>query len=91
MTKSKLLKKQPFAEKWAIICGGSKGIGKATAKEIVKLGGNVCIVARTLEALKKAEEEISEYKVRKIQKVEIISCDTTDQEKLKPLLIEFID
>ncbi|KKN02687.1 hypothetical protein LCGC14_1115250 [marine sediment metagenome] len=91
MTKSKLIKKQPFAGKWVIICGGSKGIGKATAKEIVTLGGNVCIVARTLETLKEAAEEIKAKKSKVIQSIEIISCDTTDIEKLRPLFFEFID
>jgi len=80
-----------FKGKWVIITGGSKGIGKATAKEIVKLGGNVCIVARNIDTLKEAEEEIKKLKVEESQNVEIISCDTTDMEKLKPLFTDFIE
>ncbi len=58
MSKEKLIKKQPFKGKWAIISGGSKGIGKATAQKFVQLGGSVCIVARTLETLNIAAKEI---------------------------------
>jgi short-subunit dehydrogenase len=58
MSKDNLIKKQPFKGKWALVSGGSKGIGKATAELFVQLGGNVCIVARTLENLNEAAEEI---------------------------------
>jgi len=91
MTKEKLIKKQPFKGKTAIVCGGSKGIGKATAKEIFRLGGNVCIIARNLDALRKAAEEMKSLKVDDTKFVEIISCDTTDIDKLKLLLTDFID
>ncbi|MHA2393055.1 MAG: SDR family oxidoreductase [Promethearchaeota archaeon] len=91
MAKEKLIKIQPFRQKWALICGGSKGIGKAVAKEIVKLGGNICIVARTLETLNETAKEIDDLKTNQNQHVKIISCDTTNMEKLKPLLIEFVE
>ncbi|MBY8991337.1 MAG: SDR family oxidoreductase [Candidatus Lokiarchaeota archaeon] len=91
MFKEKLIKKQPFKNKWALICGGSKGIGKAVAKEIVRLGGNVCVLARDLVFLKRAVDDISEFKANSEQKIEIISCDTRDMEKLKVLIVEFID
>lgn len=91
MAKEKLIKKQPFKGKTAIVCGGSKGIGKATAKEIVRLGGNVCIIARNLDDLRAAAEEIKRLKVDDTKFIEIISCDTTDMDKLKPLLTDFID
>ncbi|RLB41925.1 MAG: beta-ketoacyl-ACP reductase, partial [Deltaproteobacteria bacterium] len=44
--------------KVAIITGGSRGIGKATALELAKEGCNVVISARTESDLLKAEEEI---------------------------------
>ncbi|MFX0104716.1 MAG: SDR family NAD(P)-dependent oxidoreductase [Candidatus Hodarchaeota archaeon] len=91
MVNEKLIKKQPFQEKWALICGGSKGIGKAVAKEIIQLGGNVCIVARNLETLNRAAKEIDELKADQNQIVELISCNTTNMDKLKPLLTEFIN
>jgi 3-oxoacyl-[acyl-carrier protein] reductase len=37
----------PLAGKNALVCGGSKGIGKATAIALSKLGANVTLVARS--------------------------------------------
>jgi len=90
MVKEKLIKKQPFKDKSAIICGGSKGIGKATAKLFVQLGGNVCIVARTLDALNATAEEIKSLKVDENQLVEVISCDTSKMEQVEQLFNEYI-
>ncbi len=88
--KEKWLQILPFKGKTAILCGASEGIGFATAKLIAQLGGNVCIVARRLEKLEKAAEEINTVKADNSQFVEIISCDTTDMDKLKPLFDDFI-
>ncbi|MBY9020362.1 MAG: SDR family oxidoreductase [Candidatus Lokiarchaeota archaeon] len=90
MSKEKLIRKQPFKGKWAIISGGSKGIGKAIAKLFVQLGGNVCIVARTLETLNVAAEEIKSLKVDENQSVEVISCDMSNMEQVEPLFTKFI-
>jgi 3-dehydrosphinganine reductase len=90
MVDEKLLKRQPFKERSAIICGGSQGIGKAIAKLFVQLGGNVCIVARTLDKLKAAAEEIKGLKVNENQIVEIISCDTSNMEQVDSLFNEYI-
>ncbi len=86
MTNQKLLQQQPFAGKFAIITGGSKGMGKATALEIAKLGGNVCIIARTPGPLEEAASEIKTARAKETQVVETLAVDTTDMDKLKPLL-----
>jgi len=91
MKKEKLIRQQPFKDKIAIITGGSQGLGKATAKYFVELGGSVCIVARRTEILKRAANEIDEVKFDDSQFIEIIACDTTIMDKLKPLLTEFIE
>ncbi|MHA1318706.1 MAG: SDR family oxidoreductase [Promethearchaeota archaeon] len=90
MVKEKLIKKQPFKDKSAIICGGSKGIGKASAKLFAQLGGNVCIVARNLDALNAAAEEIKSLRVNENQLVEVISCDTSNMEQVERLFNEYI-
>ena len=90
MTNKKLIKKQPFKGKMAIICGGSKGIGKATARLFVQLGGNICIVARTLDKLNAAAEELKSLKVNENQFVEVISCDTSNMEQVERLFNEYI-
>ncbi|MDC1215119.1 SDR family NAD(P)-dependent oxidoreductase, partial [Rhodospirillales bacterium] len=42
----------------AIITGGSAGLGKAIAKEYIRSGANVAIVARRQEVLDAAKAEI---------------------------------
>ncbi len=86
MVNPKLLQKQPFAGKFVVITGGSKGIGKATAIEIAKLGGSVCIIARTPGPLGETASEIKKARARETQVVETIAADTTDITTLKPLL-----
>ncbi len=90
MTGQKLLQKQPFAGKFAVITGGSKGIGKSTAIEIAKLGGNVCIIARTRGPLEGAANEIKKARAKETQVVETIAVDTTEMDKLKPLLEDLV-
>ncbi|MFX1234791.1 MAG: SDR family oxidoreductase [Promethearchaeota archaeon] len=91
MTVEELINQQPFKGKFAVIPGGSKGIGKATAKLFIKLGGSVCLIARGLDILKETQDECNKLKSDDLQFVEIISCDTTDRDKLKPLITELID
>ncbi|MFX1339592.1 MAG: SDR family oxidoreductase [Promethearchaeota archaeon] len=91
MVKDELIEAQPFKGKVAVIPGGSKGMGKAIAKVFVQLGGSVCLIARGIETLKETEEECNKLKTEDSQFVEIISCDTTDMDKLKPLLTDFIN
>ena len=52
--------------KTAIITGGSRGIGKACARELALEGVDVAIVARTLEPLKAAADELAKETGRKI-------------------------
>jgi len=91
MAEEELIEKQPFQGKIAIISGGSKGMGKETAKLFVGKGGSVCLIARGMDALKEAEGECNKLKSDDSQFVEIISCDTTDMDALKPLINDFIN
>ena len=79
-----------FSGKTAIVAGGSKGIGRAVAKEFVKNGGSVCIIARNKDDLHDAVNSIEKARLSKNQSVTSIACDTTNFEKLKPLLENFI-
>ena len=91
MVNEELISQKPFKEKFAIIPGGSKGMGKAIAKIFVQLGGSVCIIARGMNELKETQEECDKLKSEESQFIEIISCDTTDMDKLKPLMTEIIN
>ena len=85
------MEKLYFKDKFAIICGGSKGMGKETSKFFVKMGGSVLIVARDNEVLKTVAKELNQLKIAESQFVEFFSCDTTDMDKLKPLIKDFIN
>ena len=91
MVNEELIAQQPFKGKFAIIPGGSKGMGKATAKLFLQLGGSVCIIARSMDALNETQDEYNKLKLEETQFVEIISCDTTDMDKLKPLITDVIN
>ncbi len=91
MVNDELIAQKPFKGKFAIIPGGSKGMGKATAKLFVQLGGSVCIIARGMDALNETQDECNKLKSEESQFVEIISCDTTDMDKLKPLITDVIN
>lgn len=80
-----------FFGKKAIICGGSKGIGKETAKEFLRLGGSVSIVARGKTGLREAYEEMLQISLEENQFIETIACDTTDYDSLKPHFDHFVD
>jgi 3-dehydrosphinganine reductase len=91
MAKPALIKRQPFNQKIVVICGGSKGIGKETAKEIARLGGSLCLVARGEEALRETVEEVKALFVSPDQFIDWIVCDATDYDVLAPLLTDFVE
>ena len=74
MARRRWIKRQRFAGKRVVIAGGSQGIGLAVAKDVVQLGGSVCIIA--IEALEEAKQEIEPLRVARSQFVETILCDT---------------
>ncbi len=88
--RNKLVKKQPFKGKTAVVSGASEGIGKAIAKFFVELGASVCIIARRTDVLEEAKKEIQSLISEDSQFVEAIACDATDMAKLKPLLEGFV-
>ena len=50
-----------FTGKKAIVCGGSRGIGKAIALGIAEAGGDVSICARDVATLEKTKAEIASH------------------------------
>jgi len=64
----------------ALVCGSSKGIGKATAIMLATMGANVTLAARSEEKLK---EVISEMDTTNGQQHTYMLVDFTNQEDLK--------
>jgi 3-dehydrosphinganine reductase len=72
-----------YNDKKVVITGGSSGIGKATAKLLVKWGANVCICARDAGRLQQACEEIrSEAKSKEI-KISSLVMDVADRRQVR--------
>src|ERR1700716_983485 len=71
--------------KTAIVTGGSRGIGKAIARELASEGVDVVIVARSAEALKQAADEIAEQTG---QTIVPITADTGNDESVKAMVAQ---
>lgn len=72
----------------ALVCGSSKGIGKACALELASLGANVTLIARSEGKLK---EVLSQLDTSKAQKHNYFLADFSDPEKLANLAAEMTD
>lgn len=77
-----------YNHKFALITGGSTGIGFALAKQIVLNGGNVAILARHQDALDRACSELSQLKIRSDQEVITIQADVTKAPELEQTLLD---
>jgi NAD(P)-dependent dehydrogenase (short-subunit alcohol dehydrogenase family) len=71
-----------LAGKTAIVTGGSRGIGKAVARELAAEGVDVAVVARSAEALQQSAAELAESTGRRI--VPIVA-DTGSDESVKAM------
>ena len=69
--------------KTAIVTGGSRGIGKAIARELAGEGVDVAIVARSADALKQAADEIAEQTG---QRIVPIVADTSNDASVKAMV-----
>ncbi|KUK94795.1 MAG: Uncharacterized protein XE06_0755 [Anaerolineaceae bacterium 46_22] len=70
----------------ALITGGSSGIGLALAKALIQEGLSLCLLARDIPKLEKAQTEVAALAINGDQKVDIISCDATDYQDLSQKL-----
>ena len=68
-----------MSEQVALITGGSRGIGKACAKELAKAGFDVAVIYAGNEAA--ANETVSELKAMNVE-AEAYRCDVSDAESV---------
>lgn len=69
---------QDIKNKVALITGGGRGIGRATAIELAKEGVNLGLVGRTLENLEKVKAELEAYGV----KVAVATADVSNLDEI---------
>ncbi|CAH0561983.1 unnamed protein product [Brassicogethes aeneus] len=74
--------------KHVVVTGGSSGIGKAVAVMAAKEGANVTILARNLEKLTEAEEEIKKACINNDQIISKVSVDVSNYEAVENNLCE---
>lgn len=80
-----------FQNKHVIITGGSSGIGKATAKLLARQGANISIIARDINKLKAARQEIETARAREEQKVFTASADVSVRAEIATAIEAAID
>src|SRR5258706_14709200 len=73
---------------WALVTGGSKGIGYSIAEALAKRKYNILLVARNQKDLAEAKEQLeNRFKIQ----VEILSCDLSLAESAKIIFDWCID
>ncbi len=75
----------------AMITGGSSGIGLAIARQLVREGTSVCLLARNEDKLEAAKVELSQYKMDENQTIDTLQCDVTDYVCLNTKLTAYTD
>lgn len=65
----------PVKDKLVVISGGSQGLGASLAKLVVKQGGSVVIVARTVKKLQQTVEECEKLRTSDTQTISYVSAD----------------
>jgi NAD(P)-dependent dehydrogenase (short-subunit alcohol dehydrogenase family) len=71
--------------KYALVTGGSRGIGKAIARELAREGASVVVASRTLEDLVKTAREIEDETG---QRVVPLALDVTQREQVDRVVAE---
>lgn len=71
-----------------MITGGSSGLGKAVAAELLSKGAHVTLMARNMKQLQEAAQELSANKVHAKQLIKLVSADVTDYKNFQKALNE---
>ncbi|MRR28973.1 SDR family NAD(P)-dependent oxidoreductase [bacterium] len=85
------LKMDFYRNKLVLVTGGSSGIGLALARQVLLNGGHVAILARHVDVLASAVEELSKSKLHHDQKVFALSADVSKKEDVEKALLDFVN
>ncbi len=72
-----------YKNKYVVIAGGSEGIGKSLALNLVKNGADVTILSRSVHKLEQAHKELETARKSPDQKINYVACDVTQFETVK--------
>lgn len=84
------LPKRSLHERHALVCGGSQGIGRETAGEIVRRGGSVCLLGRDAARLEQTAVELRAQTEGSRQFVDTLVADARDQQALATGVDDYI-
>ena len=76
------LKRYNLKNKFALVTGAGKGLGKACALALAEAGTNLILISRTKKDLDNVSKKAKKFKV----KCESYVCDVTDYEELKEVV-----
>ena len=76
------LKKYNLKNKFALVSGAGKGLGRACAIALAEAGCNLIIISRTKKDLNEVSQKIKKFKV----KCSAIVCDITNYNQLKKII-----
>lgn len=82
--------KRTFADKSVLITGGSSGIGLALARQLVVHGAHVCLLARDVQKLENARQQLETLRVNAQQRIAVLAADVSDNASLSPVLSNWI-
>jgi 3-dehydrosphinganine reductase len=82
--------KRTFADKSVLITGGSSGIGLALARQLVVQGAHVCLLARDVQKLENARQQLETLRVNAQQRIAVLAADVSDNASLSPVLSNWI-
>jgi 3-oxoacyl-[acyl-carrier protein] reductase len=74
--------------KKALVCGASKGIGRAAAEELAKLGASVTVMSRSRDKL---TQVLRSLVTSNRQEHKVLVADSSDPEELKRVVTAFVN
>ncbi len=83
--------KQTFAQKFALVTGGSSGIGLATAKLLAAQGASVWLIARDAEKLKSALQVVEAARQDPGQRFGTTSVDVADEKQVGAAIHQIVE